>query len=443
MKLRSASGATEKNGECFQGPWFLSIRNRPASEDRFPPLGRLDFRSVGCRVQLKPDRSIGFAYQSSGLFPARRIHFSSCRSSVLTMPDSQSTASSSLSPAIVDYPARDMTITVGAGMSYGTLQTILRQENQQLPVDVANEQTSLGELVAYDICGPRQFGYGSLRDYVIGIEAVDGNGRVFHAGGRVVKNVAGYDLCRLLVGSRNQLGTITQLTFKLKPLPAQQSIMAAGFRSLRDLESALERLNLTATTPVILDVLGRSATSRLLTSSIPELTKTTHGQDAAAMLILGFDGPLTACQWQNKTLQDELADTAVWCHIASRADAFANYCRTAQHAAVGDSNDPWLARVITLPSRVVSSLSVLQEAGCEVFGRAGNGILFVRPSTQISSSQPPDEAQAATMLSSLVADGNCSFEMLRSATTRSTVSAAPVRAFSKQLIELLGGQKQA
>ena len=359
------------------------------------------------------------------------------------MPDSQPTAGSSLSPAIVDYPARDMTITVGAGMSYGTLQTILREENQQLPVDVANEETPLGELVAYDICGPRQFGYGSLRDYVIGVEAVDGTGRVFHAGGRVVKNVAGYDLCRLLVGSRNQLGTITQLTFKLKPLPAQQSIMAAGFRSLRDLESALERLNLTATTPVILDVLGRSATSRLLASSMPELTETTHGQDAVALLILGFDGPLTACQWQNKTLQDELAGTAVWCHIASRPDAFPSYCQTAQGAAMGDNNDPWLARLNTLPSRVVSALSVLQEAGCEVFGRAGNGILFVRPSTQISSPQPPDEAQAATILSSLVADGNGSFEMLRSTTARSTVSATPVRELSKQLIELLGVQKSA
>jgi glycolate oxidase FAD binding subunit len=142
------------------------------------------------------------------------------------MPDSQFTASSPVSSAIVDYPARDMTITVGAGMSYGTLQTILKEENQQLPIDVADEGTSLGELVAHDICGPRQFGYGSLRDYVIGVEAVDVNGRVFHAGGRVVKNVAGYDLCRLLVGSRNQLGTITQLTFKLKPLPAHQAIIA-------------------------------------------------------------------------------------------------------------------------------------------------------------------------------------------------------------------------
>jgi glycolate oxidase FAD binding subunit len=357
------------------------------------------------------------------------------------MHDPESATGPAISSAIVDYPARDMTITVGAGMSIGALQTILREENQQLPIDVADENTSLGELVANDICGPRQFGYGSLRDYVIGVEAIDGCGRVFHAGGRVVKNVAGYDLCRLLVGSRNQLGTITQLTFKLKPLPAHQSLIVAGFRSLRDLESALERLNLTATTPVILDVLGRTSTSRLLAESMPELVETTHGKDAASLLVLGYEGPLAACQWQDKKLQEELAGIALWCHMASNSNAFPLYCRTAQNAATSHNSDPWLARLNTLPSQVVSSLSVLQEAGCEVFGRAGNGILFVRPAVQITSPQPPDEAQAATILGSLVADGIGSFEMLRSSIARCTMSPAPVRAISKQLSELLGGQK--
>lgn len=357
------------------------------------------------------------------------------------MHDSESAPA--ISSAIIDYPARDMTITVGAGMSFGVLQEILREENQQLPIDVADENSPLGEIVADDICGPRQYGYGSLRDYVIGVEAVDGLGRVFHAGGRVVKNVAGYDLCRLLVGSRNQLGTISQLTFKLKPLPAHQTLVAAGFRSLRDLESALERLNLTATTPVILDVMGRSSTSRLLAASMPELVETTQGKDAAALLVLGYEGPPAACQWQNRTLQEELARTAVWCHVASSKNAFPLYCQTAQVAANSDNNDPWLGRLNTLPSRVASSLSVLHETGCEAFGRAGNGILFVRQASHVSELQLPDEAQAATILSSLVADGVGSWEMIRSTTARSTISSAPVRAFSKQLSELLGGRTPA
>ena len=106
-----------------------------------------------------------------------------------------------ISSSVIDYPARDMTITVGTGMSAGQLCGILRHENQQLPIDTADGEITIRELVDFDISGPRQFGYGTLRDYVIGIEASDGSGRVFHAGGRVVKNEAGYDLCRLLIGN--------------------------------------------------------------------------------------------------------------------------------------------------------------------------------------------------------------------------------------------------
>jgi glycolate oxidase FAD binding subunit len=160
---------------------------------------------------------------------------------------------SGLPDGIVDYPARDMTITVGAGMKIGQLQSILKKEQQQLPIDVHDDGLSLSDCVAFDLQGSRQFGYGTLRDYVIGVEAIDGNGRVFHAGGRVVKNVAGYDLCRLLTGSRHLLGQIRQLTFKLKPLPEQRRLFIAGFRTLQDLEPALDRLNLTQSTPTIMD----------------------------------------------------------------------------------------------------------------------------------------------------------------------------------------------
>ena len=109
---------------------------------------------------------------------------------------------------VVDYPARDMTVTVEAGLSLQDVTTLLESENQQLPVDVADPSMSVGAFVASDLAGPRQYGYGTLRDYLIGMEAVDGQGRVFHAGGRVVKNVAGYDFCRLAVGSRGSRAAV-------------------------------------------------------------------------------------------------------------------------------------------------------------------------------------------------------------------------------------------
>src|SRR5262245_17199545 len=106
---------------------------------------------------------------------------------------------------VIDFPARDMTVTVQAGITIAKLQALLAPENLQLPIDVSQPaRATLGGIIATNASGPRRYGYGTLRDYVIGISAVNDEGNEFKAGGRVVKNVAGYDLCKLLVGS---LGT--------------------------------------------------------------------------------------------------------------------------------------------------------------------------------------------------------------------------------------------
>ena len=100
------------------------------------------------------------------------------------------------------------------------MQSILRAERQQLPVDIAlPERATLGGAIATNASGPRRYGLGTLRDYVIGINVVNDQGEEIKAGGRVVKNVAGYDLMKLYTGSFGTLGIITQVTLKLKPLP--------------------------------------------------------------------------------------------------------------------------------------------------------------------------------------------------------------------------------
>src|SRR5262249_36487295 len=116
---------------------------------------------------------------------------------------------------VIDYPARDMTVTVQAGITIARLQNMLRGENQRLPVDVPQpDLATLGGALAVNVSGPRRYGFGTLRDYVIGLSAVNDDGQEIKAGGRVVKNVAGYDLCKLFVGSLGTLGIITQVTLK-------------------------------------------------------------------------------------------------------------------------------------------------------------------------------------------------------------------------------------
>ncbi len=344
----------------------------------------------------------------------------------------------SVPASVIDYPARDMTITVGAAMTTGELDAILGKENQQLPVDAPDPTISLGDLVAHDIAGPRQYGYGTLRDYVIGLEAVDGKGRCFHSGGRVVKNVAGYDLCRLLVGSNHRFGTLTHLTFKVRPRPASQSLLVAGFRNLKNVEDALNALNTSATTPVILDLLNRSAAQALLHSPIPELAPDSDRMDSAAFLVVGFDGPQNACQWQNTTLTRELSDYAAWVHPAQLPNASDLWCRTAQSATLPHDSVAWLAAISTRPSRVVAVTNVMHQAGCDVFGRAGNGVLICRPSSAPDMPNPPDESHAIGLLHSLTSQDDGSVNVIKAVAMRSSIPPDAVTSLASKLQMALG-----
>jgi glycolate oxidase FAD binding subunit len=160
---------------------------------------------------------------------------------------------------VIDYPARDMTITVQAGITLARLQEVLAAENQRLSVDVPRpDQATLGGALATNASGPRRCGFGTLRDYVIGITVVNDEGHEVKAGGRVVKNVAGYDLCKLYVGSLGTLGIISQVTLKLKPRPEEQALLAAACPA-DAVATLLDRLHASQTRPVCVELLNEAA----------------------------------------------------------------------------------------------------------------------------------------------------------------------------------------
>src|SRR5205823_15004930 len=130
-------------------------------------------------------------------------------------------------------------------------------ERQRLPVDVPQaERTTIGGVIATNWNGPRRFGEGALRDFVIGIHAVDGRGLPFKGGGRVVKNVAGYDFCKLLTGSFGTLGVITQVTLRLKPIPDQSALVACSVPDLAAAEKLLAALVKSETSPTAIELLA-------------------------------------------------------------------------------------------------------------------------------------------------------------------------------------------
>jgi glycolate oxidase FAD binding subunit len=129
---------------------------------------------------------------------------------------------------VLEHAAGDLVARVQAGATIGQLSVTLGSAGQQLALDVPAEAT-VGGVVATGTAGPRRFRYGAPRDLLIGITVVRADGVVAHSGGKVVKNVAGYDLGKLFAGSQGTLGVITEVTFRLHPLPAAVAWVTAEF----------------------------------------------------------------------------------------------------------------------------------------------------------------------------------------------------------------------
>jgi FAD/FMN-containing dehydrogenase len=129
---------------------------------------------------------------------------------------------------IIEHEPADLIAVAQAGVRLVDFNAKLAENGQWLPLDPPDDgRATIGGVVATGIGGPQQFGYGRPRGSVIGMKVVLGDGSLIKVGGRVVKNVAGYDLCKLFTGSFGSLGIITEVNFKLRPRPAREATVIA------------------------------------------------------------------------------------------------------------------------------------------------------------------------------------------------------------------------
>lgn len=270
---------------------------------------------------------------------------------------------------VVDYPARDMTITVEAGLRVDELQRILAAEKQRIAVDVAqSHRATIGGAIATNCSGPGRYANGTFRDYVIGISAVDGRGRLFSAGGRVVKNVAGYDLCKLLVGSVGTLAIITQVTLKLRPLPETRRLLWIAFRDLLGIDTAVESLLLSGTRPCAMEVLNAKAARQVRSEIKHDLPID------SPVLCLAFEGSDAETRWEIAKVNTEIAAH----HPIEKQVLSDELAETAWNALVeyqAASDDPLSFQATILPSRLAEFLTVANEGGLALQAHAGNGIV--------------------------------------------------------------------
>lgn len=273
---------------------------------------------------------------------------------------------------VIDYPARDMTITVHSGVTIGALQSALAAEGQRLPVDIPNPGiATIGGAVAANLSGPRRFGRGTLRDYILGIHFVTDEGIEVKAGGRVVKNVAGYDLMKLHTGALGTLGIVTQITLKVTPQPEDQVLLAFGLNAAA-VGPTLDRLHASTSRPIAIELLNAAAARAVeATASI-----TLPGTDPW-VIVVGFEEKSVTVAWQAAALKEELKTAPVRNITEFRGTACPPvWAALTELQARSDSRLVWKASV--LPSRVsaLATAAVADDPDAIIHAHAGNGVVF-------------------------------------------------------------------
>jgi glycolate oxidase FAD binding subunit len=287
---------------------------------------------------------------------------------------------------VLDFPARDMTITVQAGITMRRLQEITAAENLRLPIDVPfADKATLGGAIATNCSGPHRYGFGTLRDYVIGISVINDEGQETKAGGRVVKNVAGYDLCKLHVGALGTLGIISHVTLKLRPLPEHQALVALWCE--KDLTALLDRLHGTGTRPVVITVVHPLGADAI----VP--TGEGLGVDLGDgwLVVVGFEGNDENVNWQIQQLQCEVSGLGIplsrdWRDEMGRRawNALTDFPMSKPASVTFQAN--------LLPSGTASYCERLAEWGDRVVfhAHAGNGIVIghLNPAMTLEEAAP-------------------------------------------------------
>jgi glycolate dehydrogenase FAD-binding subunit len=192
---------------------------------------------------------------------------------------------------VLEHAAGDLVVRAQAGVPLADLQAALAPAGQWLALDPPEPRATVGGVVAANASGPRRLRYGTVRDLIIGITVVLADGTVAHAGGKVVKNVAGYDLAKLFCGSLGTLGMVVEAIFRLHPLPAATAVVTVQVESPTEAGRAVQRLRRSALEPSAAElVVGELGWPGRLTVVFEGIQPGVKAQAAAAVELLGQVG---------------------------------------------------------------------------------------------------------------------------------------------------------
>src|SRR5437016_1082862 len=166
---------------------------------------------------------------------------------------------------VLEYEPRDLTISVEAGIAYRDLSRVLAEHRQMIPLDPHfSDNATAGGILAANVSGPRRRLYGTARDMVIGMTFATLEGKLIRTGGMVVKNVAGLDMGKLMIGSFGTLAAIATVNFKVHPIPPDTRTFRWTFHNFADTLRARDALLKSMLQPAAMDVMKKNGEYELL-----------------------------------------------------------------------------------------------------------------------------------------------------------------------------------
>jgi len=274
---------------------------------------------------------------------------------------------------VVDYAPANLTVTVQAGVRLATVQSQLGNSRQFLPIDPPfADRATIGGVLATNANGPRRLGYGSVRDLVIGTRSATASGKVVKSGGRVVKNVAGYDLNKLYVGSLGTLVLLVEASFKVAPLPTEQTTVVGHFANLAGAAEASRTILHSPLLPSALDLLNSNAVKRLGAPALASAGFILAALGTAPGGALGRQGDDFARIFR------EAGATNVT--VLSDSDEFWN--RVSESSGDGIASGTLSMRISVPLADVATAIGAIQGAdkkigaSAAVTARAGTGVIF-------------------------------------------------------------------
>ena len=272
---------------------------------------------------------------------------------------------------VVAHNAADLTLAVEAGITLSSLREVLAEEGQFLALDAPlPARATIGGTLAAAVSGPLKWQYGGARDLVIGMKVAQADGRITQSGGNVVKNVSGYDMARLHVGGLGTLGVITEVSFKLTPLPRHETTLLARFDFAEDCLGAALGIFNSGVMPIALTAFNDGVAERIELDG--EANGISHGEFSLAVRLGGR--PRTLRRMENEAffvirertdrvdrLEDEAAE--LWSELA-------DFGHSEGEEAVAS------ARVAALPNRLDNAMGALASRGnAAIVAQPGYGMM--------------------------------------------------------------------